>query len=164
VNSSSPAAATFHDLVQSNRARLWGIARAYGGTEADDLLQEMLLALWKALPDYRGDSQLATWCYRVALNTAASWNRGQTRRRVRERGRAASSLIQTSPGSGGHEESLLVKFLAGLAETDRACLTMYLDDLDTAEMAQILGISDGAVRMRLHRIKQKLAEWEPLDT
>ena len=55
---------------------------------------------------------------------------------------------------------LLHKFLQTLSDADRALILMYLEDMSGTEMAQIFGISAGALRVRIHRIKQRLAKWE----
>lgn len=153
----------FSELVRTNRARFWGIARAYARTEADDLLQEILLRVWRALPNFRGDSRVDTWCYRVALNTALDWRRKQVRSRDRGLcdGVAAAECARRLDGE--NDEALLARFMGTLSDTDRACLTMYLDDMDHAGIAEVLGVSEGAARTRLSRIKARLADWEPLD-
>jgi RNA polymerase sigma-70 factor (ECF subfamily) len=158
------AEARFSELVRSNRTRLWGIARAYGRAEADDLLQEILLQVWRALPRFRGESRVDTWCYRVALNTALDWRRKSERRRASGTTGCGTDAAECARRLDGEtDEALLARFLDTLSDTDRACLLMYLEDLDHAGIAEVLGVSEGAARTRLSRIKSKLAEWEPLD-
>ncbi len=163
MNTSSPAQAELFDrLVQENRSRLWGIARSYGRDQASDLFQEILLAVWKAVPGFRGESSGLTWCYRIALNVAISWQRKTSRRLHRESATELPDVAHRLDGES--DESLLERFLTTLSAADKACLVMYLDDLGPVEIAAVLETTDGAVRTRLHRIKQKLADWEPLDS
>ncbi len=98
----------------------------------------------------------------MGLNVAITWQRKANRRKQREAGQVPPEVARRLDGET--DEALLERFLSTLAETDRACLVMYLDDLSPAEIAAILDSTDGAVRTRLHRIKQKLSEWEPLDS
>ncbi|MFK8111247.1 MAG: RNA polymerase sigma factor [Rubripirellula sp.] len=74
---------TFDELLERNRGRLAAIARAYTHTDADDLLQEILLQIWRSLSSFKGLSSIDTWVYRVALSTALTWQRSQSRRKNR---------------------------------------------------------------------------------
>src|SRR5688572_33067927 len=60
--------------VQSSQGIIHKICRLYGQTQPDreDLFQEIVVQLWKAIPKFRGESKFSTWIYRVALNTAIS--------------------------------------------------------------------------------------------
>lgn len=163
VNVNAPSQSELFDrLVQENRSRLWGIARSYGRDQASDLFQEILLQIWKAAPGFRSESSELTWCYRIALNIAISWQRKTSRRLQRESTAIIPEVAHRLDGES--DEALLERFLTTLSAADKACLVMYLDDLGPAEIAAVLESTEGAVRTRLHRIKQKLADWEPLDS
>lgn len=151
----------FKNLLQRNRHRIGAIARTYGRQQSDDLLQEILLQIWRSLPKLRAEAHVDTWCYRVALNTAISWTRSAARRQPF----AASSLEaeQITGTVDGHDPFVLLhRFLETLPDTDRAIVLMYLDDISSPQMAEILGMTDGAIRVRIHRIKQKLSQWEAI--
>ena len=61
----------------------------------------------------------------------------------------------------GHDSAnLLDQFLKALSKSDRALVLLYLDDQSGKEMAEITGLTEGAIRVRVHRIKQKLADWK----
>lgn len=154
---------TFDDLVDRNRGRLAAIARAYAGRDFDDLLQEILLQMWRSLSRFEGRSSIDTWCYRVALGTSMTWRRSQLRRKNRIPSEA-SDLSEVPATIDGHDSvDLLEQFLKTLSKSDRALVLLYLDDLSGCEMAEVMGISEGAVRVRIHRIKQKLAQWRSGD-
>lgn len=147
--------AAFREMLARNTARLRRIASAYAGDsgEADDLWQEILLQIWRSLPRFRGESAMSTWVYRVALNTALSYRRAAVRRR-RHEVTAAPPDPAVSSGDPRSQASLLTDFLASLAPIDRTIVVLYLDNVSNAEAAEILGMSTGAVAVRLHRIKQ----------
>lgn len=156
----------FVQLVRANEGRLRTICRVYAGDpEAQrDLYQDILVALWRALPSFEGDAQPSTWLYRVALNTALSHDRKRT---VREDATLdADHPIWTDGFSAPHadleqQEQLdrLYAAIDQLGDVDKALVMMYLDDTSYRAMADVLGISENYVGVKLHRIKKQLADW-----
>jgi RNA polymerase sigma-70 factor (ECF subfamily) len=154
----------FEELLGRNRGRLSAISRSYARSDADDLLQEILLQIWRGMDRFERRSSIDTWCYRVALNTAISWQKTAGRRKLRVRP-GDSDVDQIAGGDDGRDGTeLLRQFLQTLSDTDRALTLMYLDDMSGNEMAEVTGISAGALRVRIHRIKCRLAEWKVGDT
>lgn len=122
----------FQELLQRNRRRIGAIARTYGGRQCDDLLQEILLQIWRSLPKLCEETHADTWCYRVALNTAISWTRSASRRQPISASSTETSqeAEQVAGAVDGYDPfELLQRFLQSLPETDRAIVLMYLDDL-----------------------------------
>lgn len=155
--------ARFDEVLDQYRGRLGRIARTYAGRDSDDLLQEILLQIWRSLPAFAGHSSLGTWCYRVAINTAISWKRRTSRKQVEHSSGAMDELPSTADGSA-NEAGLLKRFLATLGEVDQTILLMHLENLETSEIAAAIGVSEGAIRTRMSRLRQKLAAWDaPLD-
>ena len=156
----------FDDLLVRSRGRLAAVAGAYAREDADDLLQEILLQIWRSLSSFKGDSSVDTWSYRVALNTALTWRRTQARRKkwIPSETSNLNELPTTnsSPDSANLQEQL-DQFLQTLSKKDRALVLLYLDDVSGKEMAEITGQSEGAIRVRIHRIKQKLSQWKAGD-
>jgi RNA polymerase sigma-70 factor (ECF subfamily) len=149
--------AEFAGLLERNHARWAGIARAYAPpAERDDLVQEILLQVWRALPNFARRSHVDTWAYRVALNTSLAWDRSAKTRRARL-AREHRDLSQLAAGAPSHygEAKLLDEFLQSLSKVDRALMLVYLDGIANAEAAEILGMSEGALRVRLHRLRKK---------
>lgn len=149
---------TLLDLLTTHGAALRRIARVYGAAdgEEDDLHQEIVLQLWRGLPSYRGEAAAGTWLYRVALNTALTWRRRATQRariHAEHAGPARSSAL--SPRS---EAAILEEFLAACNAVDRATLLLYMEGLPYQEIADVLGLSSGAVGVRVHRIRRAFVE------
>lgn len=158
--------AIFDDLLDRGRGRLAAVAGAYAREDADDLLQEIFLQIWRSMATFKGDSSIDTWSYRVALNTALTWRRTQARRKkwIPSEASNLTDLPNTNSGhDSAHLQDRLDKFLRTLSKKDRALVLLYLDDVSGKEMAEITGQSEGAIRVRIHRIKQKLSHWKEGD-
>lgn len=144
----------FLALVNANRGRLVRIARAYAGTEWNDLHQEILLQIWRGLDSFAQRSSASTWLYRVALNTALTWRRKAA---PAERTVVAGSDFSRDPvGATGPQDPMLVldEFLASLNTADRAILLLYLEDVTYADIAEVTGLSENNVGVRLSRLKR----------
>jgi RNA polymerase sigma-70 factor, ECF subfamily len=152
--------ARFRELLERSHARWAGIARAYAETsDRDDLVQEIALQVWQSLDRFTGRSSLDTWAYRVALNTALAWRR-KTAMRTKKLTQSTANIAEL-PGDGGSEgdvQRVLDRFLTSLADGDRAVLLLHLDGLSHADAAEILGISEGAYRIRFHRVRRRFEE------
>ena len=149
----------FLSLLQDDQGRWQAISRSYAGPDADDLFQEILLHIWRSLAAFRGDSAGRTWCYRVALNTAMNWRRSaRTRQRRLPTHEGYSSAMIPSPALAIEPTDALQQLLADHAPADRAILFLLLDDVSYSEMAEILGTTEGTLRVRIHRLKQRIKE------
>lgn len=141
------------------------VARAYTVTAEDcqDLSQEILLQVWRSLPQYRGDASASTWIYRVALNTALGWRRKEGRRAHPALALGVEDLA--APGADGAERTAqreaverLYAAIRRLPKTDAALVLLYLDDLSYRQMAEVLGITESHVGVKLNRVKKALGE------
>ena len=152
----------FHALFDRNRGRWIGIARCYAlPAERDDLLQEMLLQIWRSLPRFKQQSQIDTWAYRVALNTALSWDGKRKRRNEklpRDKIDDLAILAESRSSTADTERRMLDQFVATLSSSERAVLLLYMDDMTQEQAAKVLGISPSAFRVRVHRVKKKFEE------
>ncbi len=150
----------YESLIARNKGRLLAIARAYGDAELDDLLQEILMQVWRSMDHFENRASQDTWCYRIALNTAFSWLRSHQRRNNRLN--VVSNETDSVPGATQVDDSviLLERFMRELNPVDRAVLLMFLENLSEESIAETLGSSIGAIRVRLHRIKSRLTDWK----
>jgi RNA polymerase sigma-70 factor (ECF subfamily) len=152
--------ARFRELLERSHARWAGIARAYAeAPDRDDLVQEIALQVWQNLDRFAGRASLDTWAYRVALNTALAWRRKAAKRS--EKLTRSTADLAGLPGDRGSEDDVkrvLDRFLASLADGDRAVLLLHLDGLSHADAAEVIGISLGAYRTRLHRVRRRFEE------
>ena len=116
-----------------------------------------MIQVWKSFQSFRGESKLSTWLYRIALNTAISDMRKQNRR-------VSLSFPEFIPREDAddtdrtREEQLrqLYGAIQRLSEVEKAIVMLYLEDKSYDEMEEILGISNGNLRVKMNRIKDKL--------
>jgi len=142
------------------------VARAYTFTTEDcqDLVQEILLQVWRSLPRFQARASAATWFYRVALNTALDWHRKEHRRQVRQQSILEVEEVSHA-GSDGAQQAIqreiverLYAAIRQLPETDAAIVLLYLDDLSYRQIAEVLGISESNVGVKLNRAKKTLGK------
>lgn len=156
----------FLALIRDNDGRLRHICRVYArDVEArKDLYQEIMFQLWRALPSFGGASSIDTWLYRVALNTALTHAR---RRSTHEETSLDADQADAADlaSSEADDDTLdlalrserLYAAIDRLSRVDRMLVTMYLDDRSYREMAEVIGISESHVGVKLHRIRKTLA-------
>jgi len=123
-----------------------------------DLFQEITIQLWKAFPKFRGDSKFSTWAYRVALNTAITLYRKNTRSIQTSDYEKHSYFISQEDYNPEEEEQLIRMYQAvhQLNDIEKALVFMYLEDKDYTEISETLGISEVNTRVKMNRIKNKL--------
>jgi len=123
----------------------------------NDLFQEIVLQLWKSFSSFRGESKISTWMYRIALNTAISGYRKQTRLLKTEDLREMHLNISDA-GSDDYDENFqkLQWAIRQLSEIERAMIMMALEEIPYEEIAETIGITQNNVRVRMNRIREKL--------
>jgi len=156
----------FKSWLQEHTGLIYKVARAFAASDADqqDLIQEILLQMWCSLPRFEGKAKASTWIYRVALNTALAWRRKETKHRATE---TPLIDIETLPASEAdsaqrtaREEQVarLYDAIHQLPKVDAALVLLYLEDVSYREIAEVLGLSESNVGVKLNRAKKALAE------
>lgn len=155
----------FRNWLAEHGAAILKAARAYARNPDDcqDLTQEILLQLWRSLPNFNGQASALTWCYRVALNTALAWRRIEGRRRTRRRPLVDGNNVPhggpDSAEQAARRETVerLYAAIRQLTTADAAIVLLYLDNLGYREIAEVLGISENHVGVKLSRARKALA-------
>lgn len=155
--------ARFVEWARTYDAVLWKIARSYAPAgEHGALHQDLLIALWHAAPLYRDEAKPSTFIYRVALNCALNWSRSRTRYGQRHVALdEKSAQARAAEGGAGERERQVEQLYAALttlSEADRSIALLYLDELSYREIADVLGITESNVGVRLNRVKRRLME------
>ena len=132
--------------------------------DQDDLFQGVLLQIWSSIPAFRGEAKETTWIYRVAFNTALAWRRGEHRRREGHDlflKLGASPQAQPSHVDSPPEQEIVERLYAAIRElpkVDASLALMHLDGLSYREMAEVIGISENYIGVKLNRIRKQLAD------
>ncbi len=149
----------FLRLLQQHKGAIIKVCSLYTRRpeEKDDLFQEIVIQLWKAWPNFKGHSKFSTWLYRVALNTAISGLRKKEANIVLMDGNDLPHFPDLDDHTVKEEQlKALYEAIRQLPEIDRAIVLLYLEDNNYEEMEDILGISQGTLRVKMNRAKEKL--------
>lgn len=151
----------FEELFRQNRDRIFRLCCLYTGDvdQRNDLLQDIFIRVWENLGSFRGEAAMSTWIYRIALNTCLTHVRGLKRGLQTRSLPDGFDLLDSEPPSGT-EPSIeqLIRCINLLEPSNRTIIGLYLEDISQREMAEILGITESNVRVKIHRIKQRLSE------
>ncbi|HUR20402.1 MAG TPA: sigma-70 family RNA polymerase sigma factor [Vicinamibacterales bacterium] len=137
--------------------------------DAEDIVQDVLLRAWRAMPTFRSESSFATWLHRIAVNAALDFRRRRAAPTEESIDRALESNheplagvlgVDASPDQGWNRVTLrdvLMAHIRALSEPERTVFVLRdLEDASTAQTAKALGVSEGLVRWRLHRARKHL--------
>lgn len=148
----------FRQCASELRPMLWRLASGFApDADREDLLQEIMMRVWLKLPKFEHRSKLSTWVYRVGLFTAYGWVR------KRRCARVEVEFDDTQAATGaGHEYAdtleVIYAALRSMKELDRSILLLALEETPVREIAEILGISENAASVRLHRARKRLGQ------
>lgn len=129
--------------------------------EVADLFQEILINLWKGFPQFRGESNVRTWIYRVSLNTCISSER-KKKRKVDTLPLTMDIDLFSDSDEDTKQVQMLRDRINKLGPFDRAIVLLWLENLSYDEIGAIVGISAKNVSVRLVRIKEQLKKMSNL--
>ncbi|MBO9732775.1 MAG: sigma-70 family RNA polymerase sigma factor [Chitinophaga sp.] len=153
----------FLAVIQAHKGILYKIAHAYCKDTEDrkDLVQEIIVQLWKSFDKYSPTYKYSTWIYRIALNVAISFYRRESRRKSVDSPLSDSALNMTDhslPHDTTENIVFLQQFISELKELDKALMLLYLEEKSYQEIADIIGISVSNVSTKISRIKAALKQ------
>jgi RNA polymerase sigma-70 factor (ECF subfamily) len=122
---------------------------------AQDLAQETFIIVWEKQDTFRNEANIGTWIFRIASNNCL--------RQIEKQKRIIKTdlplnLVEEKSKSLEPQIALLYRCIAELQETDRIIISLELEDVKQAEIAKIVGLSEANVRVKIHRIKEKLTK------
>ncbi len=147
-------------IIRENQGIIYKVCNIYCDLEEDrnDLFQEIVAQLWKSYPTFRNESKVTTWMYRVGLNTAITTFKKSKRRP--DRNQLSNENFQL-PDDGYENETeeqikVLHRAVAHLTGIEKSIILLFLENKKYEEIAEITGITQNYVRVKMNRIKKKL--------
>ena len=153
---------TFLKGLEQNQQKLLRVCSVYARDADDkkDLFQEALINIWQSLPSFEEKSSLSTWMFRVTLNVCLRVQTKQAKKRERFLKWNSITIENMSGEEPNHEEEeRLIKLrncIKKLNDADKAVTTLYLENLPYNEIADITGLTENHVAVKIKRIKMKL--------
>lgn len=157
----------FKKIIAENGDRIMRICRYYNPDKEDqkDMYQEILVNIWKSLDRFRGEAAISTWIYRIAVNTSLGFT-GKAFRRMKMQVNADQQnlhllLDDNEPDVKLKQEADLEQLqiqLNQLSVIDKALISLLLEGLSMREMADVIGLTEPNVKVKIHRIKGELKQ------
>ena len=147
----------FTKMVREYRKTIYSVCYFFSDnpTEVDDLFQEVLVNLWKGFPEFRNESSVKTWIWRISLNTCCSIQKRE-KRNVPTVPLLIDKDLFSESEQAGRQVKMLYDRINKLEVFDRAIILLWLESMSYDEIGAIVGISTSAVTSRLFRIKEQL--------
>lgn len=150
----------FIEIIKTHQGIVHKVCGMYRRDPDDrkDLFQEIIIQLWRAFPKFRQESKISTWIYQIALNVAISDFRKESRRP--QRIELSENILNISEEAYDNTTDEKIKTLhhaiAQLSEIEKAIIMLYFEEKDNEEIAEIMGITQNNVRVKMTRIREKL--------
>lgn len=147
----------FENIYQTYWSRVYRLCMGYlnDPAHAQDVAQETFITVWEKLPEFRNESAIGTWIFRIASNQCL---RQIEKEKRMPRSQMPMQIEEKSEAAPEGKIAFLYKSISELNETDRIIISLELEGLPQAEIADIVGISEVNVRVKIHRIKDKLTQ------
>ena len=147
----------FEEIYTTYSPKIFRLCMGYVNDKdwAKDLTQETFIQIWQNLDKFRNESSIGTWIFRIASNICLR----QIERSSKMQKTEIPFQIEDKDDEALNEQvELLYKCINTLEESDRLIISLVLEDLPQKEIANITGISEGNIRVKIHRIKQTLTQ------
>jgi RNA polymerase sigma factor (sigma-70 family) len=151
----------FNELFDKHYAKVFRLCKGYfNGSEAlaSDSAQEVFIKIWESLDSFRGESNVSTWIYRISVNTCLLYLRKQSTKK--EKATTVFPPIAAEQYSFEEEDRLQKMYtcIQKLEEKDKMTILMMLEGISYQEISEVVGITQEALRVRIHRIKRNLTQ------
>lgn len=147
----------FEEIYTTYSPKIFRLCMGYVNDKdwAKDLTQETFIQAWQNLDKFRNESSVGTWIFRIASNICL---RQIERSSKMQKAEVPFQLEDKKEETLNEHIELLYKCINTLEESDRLIISLVLEDLPQKDIAIITGISEGNIRVKIHRIKQTLTQ------
>lgn len=149
----------FIEIIEENQGIIFKVSSMYCNDSScrKDLIQEILLQLWKSFPSFDKTKKFTTWMYRIALNTAISqWRKAKSKKEILTDQLPVNLHDDDNTDEKNEKIRILNIALNRLNKAERSIIILYMDDYPYDEISEIIGISVSNVGVKINRIKKKL--------
>jgi len=151
----------FEQLLEENKLKIYRICKIYAHApiEPQDLFQEVVIQIWNSRSTFKGNSNIKTWVYRIALNVChRSKIQLQKKNHKTDRLDSIKFVPRSIPPDAIWEEKIkaLHNCIRTLKESDRTIVILYLEELSYREIANIIGFTENHVAVKMMRIRKSL--------
>ncbi len=146
----------FHAIYERDGSGLMRVAKLYGGNDAQDLNQDIALAIWLGLRRFRGDSSLRTFAYRIAHNRGISFRNRRVDEQLEDEPRSEVSVEAAVLTEQRHAQ--LLEAILRLPDQTQKIISLSLEGFTYEEIASVVGVTESNVGVTLNRGKKRLAE------
>ena len=145
----------FAQIAKENKSTIYTVCYMFSKDtdEVNDLFQEVLVNLWKGMSSFKGQSDIRTWIYRIALNTCISTDR---KKKITTIPLSMDANLFQDQDEDTKQVKLLHNRISKLQPFDKAIVLLWLENISYDEIGEIVGITTKNVASRLFRIKEKL--------
>jgi RNA polymerase sigma-70 factor (ECF subfamily) len=150
-------AMSFEEIYDTYYSKIFRVCMGYMNDHdrARDVAQETFITVWQKLATFRNESAIGTWIFRIASNHCLRQLEKENRMPVAE---MPAELEDKPPPDIEGQVKLLYRCIAELPEIDRIIISLELEDVKQAEIANITGLSESNIRVKVYRIKDKLSQ------
>lgn len=147
----------FEEVYQNYWQKIFRLCMGYTNDYelAQDMAQETFIIVWQQLPQFRHEANIGTWIYKIATNHCLRQIEKQNRFPKSE---LPINLAEEKQANIEPQIKLLYKYISELPEGDRIIISLELENIKQAEIAIIVGLSEANIRVKIHRIKEKLTQ------
>ncbi len=151
----------FNQIFQEHYPKVFRLCKGYfNGDEyfADDATQEVFIKVWEKLEQFRNESSISTWIFRITVNTCLLYLRKEKTKK--EVSTDSFPILQIDDYSEEKEVKLkkMYECIQKLDETGKMIILMVLEGIDYDKISEVVGISEETLRVRIHRIKKSLTQ------
>lgn len=151
----------FNDIYNKHYNKVFRLCKGYFCGDialASDATQEIFIKVWEKLDSFRNESSISTWIYRIAVNTCLLYLRKSSSKKEIRTDQLPQMVSETYSSEKDEQLKQMYQCIQKLEETNKIIILMTLDGMEYPQIAEVIGISEETLRVRIHRIKKSLTQ------
>ena len=158
-----PITETFEQLLDNNKGKIYRICKIYAVSplEPQDLFQEVIYAIWKSIPTFKGNSSIDTWIYRITLNVCLRSKQKSDKKYYKTVQLDSIQFVPveiTNENNQQEKYNALTSCISKLNKENKSIIILYLEELKYKEIAEITGLTENHIAVKMKRIKKILLD------